>query len=209
MKPRSGPLAPSCVPTRQIAGPRSRTSSTPTRWRSACGRSWPRAAPGPEALQTFCALGLVLPMTAFREETPGGPKIPARSPAACAALRPSCGQWASTLPSVVKAAPEAGSSGCVRHSKTPSAPSAASATLGRDPLQDNLRRGPATSPSRVRPVTTPSRPQTTLTLLTQTPTFVSGNRCEGLWLCGRPTSCHIVRVDTDLIRNKKKECYGD
>jgi hypothetical protein len=34
-------------------------------------------------------------------------------PAAFAGLRPSCGQWASTLPSVVKAAPEIGSSGCV------------------------------------------------------------------------------------------------
>ena len=57
-------------------------------------------------------------------------------------LRPSCRPWASTLPSAVKAAPGIGSSGCVRLAKIPSAPSAACARVGRDPPQDNLRRGP-------------------------------------------------------------------
>jgi len=40
---------------REIAGPRSTTSSTPTRSRPACRKSWPRAALGPEAGLTYCA----------------------------------------------------------------------------------------------------------------------------------------------------------
>ena len=40
--------------------------------------------------------------------TPAGPNIHARSPAAFAGLRPSCGLCASTLPAVVKAAPGIG-----------------------------------------------------------------------------------------------------
>jgi hypothetical protein len=59
-----------------------------------------------------------------------GPKIPVPSLAACAARRRSSGHWASTLRSVVKAEPEAGSSGCVQLSKIPSALSAASETTG-------------------------------------------------------------------------------
>jgi hypothetical protein len=39
-----------------------------------------------------------------------------------------------------KATSEAGSSGCIRRSQTPPAPSAASATTGRDLRQDDLRR---------------------------------------------------------------------
>ena len=58
----------------------------------------------------------------------GWPKNPRRSPAVCAGRRPSCGPPASRWPSVVKAAPEPGSSGCTRRSQTPSAPSAACAT---------------------------------------------------------------------------------
>ena len=61
-----------------------------------------------------------------------GPAPPARSPAACVAPRPSCGHWASTSPSLAKAAPETGSSGCGRRSKIPSAPSAASAPMDRE-----------------------------------------------------------------------------
>ena len=50
----------------------------------------------------------------IRRAAPAGPKTRARSLAACVARRRSCGHWASTLRSVVKAEPEAGSSGCVR-----------------------------------------------------------------------------------------------
>ena len=69
-----------------------------------------------------------------------GPKIPARSLAACVGCRRSCGDWASTLRSVVKATPAAGSSGYVGLSKIPSAPSAASAAM-----EPRLRRRPPPS----------------------------------------------------------------
>jgi hypothetical protein len=105
------------------------------------------------------------------------------------ARRRSCGPWASTLPSVVKAAPEAGSSGCIRRSQTPSAPSAPFATMDHHPGQDNPGRDrPMMSAmttvariwsARARSGRPPSRPQTMLTVLTQTPPFISGNRaCE-------------------------------
>ena len=113
--------------------------------------------------------------------TPAGPNIHVPSPVAFAGLRPSCGQCASTLPSVVKAPPEIGSSGCVRSAKIPSAPSAACARVGRDPPQDNLRRSPPRLRSQpwtrfgARPVTTSSRRQTRPTVLPQAPRFVSGS----------------------------------
>jgi hypothetical protein len=52
---------------------------------------------------------------------PAGPKIPARSLAAYGVRRPSSGHWASSLPSVVEAAPASGSSEYEGPSKVPSA----------------------------------------------------------------------------------------
>jgi hypothetical protein len=47
---------------------------------------------------------------------PAGRKVPALSLVGCGARKPSCGPWALRWPSVVKAAPEPGSSGCIRRS---------------------------------------------------------------------------------------------
>src|SRR5215471_7519271 len=38
---------------------------SPIRWPPACARSWPNAAPGPEARPTCCEPGPILPGTAF------------------------------------------------------------------------------------------------------------------------------------------------
>jgi hypothetical protein len=81
----------------------------------------------------------------------------------------------SRFPLVVRAALAAGSSECMRVSRIPSAPSAASATI------DLCRNRPITSATmtiapiwsaRVRWGWPPSRPQTMPTVLTQTPPFV-------------------------------------
>jgi hypothetical protein len=58
-----------------------------------------------------------------------GPRVPGNSPADCVVRRHSFGYWASTSPSVVKAEPEAGSSGYAGLWTVPSAPSAASAIM--------------------------------------------------------------------------------
>jgi hypothetical protein len=72
----------------------------------------------------------------------GWPKNRARSPAVCAAHKRSYGPLALWWPSGAKATPEAGSSGCIRCSQTPSAPSAASATAGHHSSQDDPSRNP-------------------------------------------------------------------
>jgi hypothetical protein len=72
----------------------------------------------------------------FRDTVPTGPKIHARSPAVCAGRRPSCGPPASRWPSVVKAAPEPGSSGY-----TVSRASSSSANRGAAGNADNQDNG--------------------------------------------------------------------
>ena len=89
--------------------------------------SWPSAVHGWAALPIFCARAPIVEVTTFRGTVPAGRQIHARSLAACAARRPSCGLSVSRLPSLVKAAPERGSSGYIRCSETPSTPSAPSA----------------------------------------------------------------------------------
>jgi hypothetical protein len=48
-----------------IARPRSWMPSTPTRWPTACARSWPNAVPGPEAPPICYVPGQILPVKAF------------------------------------------------------------------------------------------------------------------------------------------------
>src|SRR5439155_6940469 len=127
---------------------------------------WPNAARGRAAPPT----GIV----------PAGPKIPARSPGGYVVRRRSCGYWASTLHSVAKAGPEAGSSECVQLGKIPSAPSAASATMNpgsRQPPPPPAGHlfNDTCCPQFGRPVprsaSSSSQRPTMLTVLTQTPAF--------------------------------------
>jgi hypothetical protein len=71
---------------------------------------------------------------------PTGPRTPARWPAGCVGRSRSCGRWASTSPSLVKAAPAAGSSAFALRWKVPSVPSAASVGTGANWDQTSLRR---------------------------------------------------------------------
>jgi hypothetical protein len=87
---------------------------------------------------------------AISRDSAGWPKNPVRSQAACGAHRRSSGQAVSTLPSLVKDEPEAGSSGYMGRSKRPSAPSV-SATMGMIGVRSSagsggcrLRRKPST-----------------------------------------------------------------
>ena len=125
-------------------------SSTPTRWPLACGRSWPSAAPGQAAPPTFCVPAPILPHDGISREAPAGPKIPARSLAACAARRPSSGHWASTLSSVAKAEPERR---IIRMRATvENTVSTVSNVRDADRDQDNLRRDrPTRHRSTARP----------------------------------------------------------
>src|SRR5947209_6239509 len=120
---------------KQTAGLGSKTLSMPTLLLRRCGRSWPAAVRGQAAPPIFCKPVLIV--TGVRGTVAGGPKIPARSVAACDARRHSFGYWASKLRSAVKAMLAAGSSGYAGLPKIPSAPSAASAMmepeLGRPP----------------------------------------------------------------------------
>ena len=75
--------------------------------------SWTGAQP------SFCGPAPIAGVMAFPATVPAGPEIPARSRAACAARRRSCGYWESTLRSVVKAEPEGGSSACIRPNTGP------------------------------------------------------------------------------------------
>ena len=70
-------------------------------------RSWTGSA------SDFLSPAPIGPVMTSHGEAQAGPKIPARSLAACVGCRRSCGDWASTLRSVVKATPAAGSSGYV------------------------------------------------------------------------------------------------
>jgi hypothetical protein len=123
---------------------------------------------------TSCGSAPVAAGTVVRIAPPAGPKTRAHSPVDCAGRRRSCGRWASTLPSAVKATPEIGSSGCVRPAKIPSAPSAACArvvairrrtTCAAALLVSDPNHGPGLV-EPCRPVTTASRRQTRPTVLT-------------------------------------------
>jgi hypothetical protein len=65
-------------------------------WPPACARSWPSAAPGPAALPIFCATVAIPSVTPVRRAARAGPATLVHSPAACVALRPSCGRSALT-----------------------------------------------------------------------------------------------------------------
>ncbi len=94
----------------------------------ACATSWPSAARGQVVPPTFSVSAPIAAGAVPRAPAPADPKVPGRSPAPCAARRPSCGPWVSRSPSVVKARPEAGSLGYVQLRKISSVPSAVSAT---------------------------------------------------------------------------------
>ena len=83
------PRAPSKPLIRTTGATRSRTSSTPTRWRRVCARSWPTERNGREAHPTFCRPASMLPAILW-PLGPGlaGQKIPAHSLAGCVGHRP-------------------------------------------------------------------------------------------------------------------------
>src|SRR5262245_2535809 len=136
---------------RLTARPPSRIPSTPTRWRPACARSWPRTAVGRAAPPTCCVRAPISPVMA--SWSPTGPQIRARSPAACAAPRPFYGRSASRSPSVARAAPVAELSECAGSSKKPSAPSAPVSTIEQDHDQDTQRQDQSATfpPTTARP----------------------------------------------------------
>jgi hypothetical protein len=107
---------------------------------------------------------------AVSRDSAGWPKNPRALAGRLRRAQTFLGHWASTLRSVVRAAPAAGSSGYVGLSKIPSAPSAASAIMQPRPRRPALPR----AGDNVRPICRPfdrvdlrHRPPTMLTMLTQ------------------------------------------
>jgi hypothetical protein len=167
---------------RRTAGLPSKTPSTPTRWPPACANLWPSAAPGRAAPSTCCGSALIASVTMLLRAAPTGPTIPGRSRAASGARRRFCGPWASTFPLVVKAVPEAGSSGSYdvrKHRQNGQQRPRQRATIRTSTTHAEtdrcrLRQQVHLVRARARPGTGPSRSQTTLTVLTQTPALVLG-----------------------------------
>jgi hypothetical protein len=76
----------------------SRGASSRTRWRFACGPSWPSAAAGRGLPQTFCVPPALWPVP----RSPIGPKIPLPSRAGCVVRRRSFVCWALKYPSLAR-----------------------------------------------------------------------------------------------------------
>ena len=144
-------------------------------------------------------------------DSTGWPKNPRALAGGYVVRRRSCGSWASTLHSVAKVAPEAGSSGCV-HSRTyrphrqhrprPWAPRQGTRHRHRPQTSARTTVVPiwwASGPSR----RSPSQRPTMLTVLTQTPPFGEAPPpiAVATYASARQKLCRAP-LDDELARNR-------
>ena len=105
------PWAPLKPLIRTTGATRSRTSSTPTRWRPSCASSWPTERNGREAHPTFCRPASMLPAMPWLGTGLAGQRVPAHSLAGCAGHRPCFARLGLRLSSAARGGWERGPSG--------------------------------------------------------------------------------------------------